>query len=560
MKRLLTVLISALVLLTGVVTAPPASAATAQWRSFWVDTLNPGIFNAQQVKQVVADAKAANANVLIVQVVRRFECFCNKSDFPRATDSGLAAAPYDPLAEVIKQGHAAGLEVHAWVNVNRIWSSSEAPEAANHVFNTHGPSATGANRWLNKRADGGEFDGSASFLDLANPAAQDGIASLIGSIVENYDVDGINLDYIRYPDSAGTSGNQWGYSDTSLRRYRAATGNTSRPAPTDAAFGAFRRDQVTATVTKIKRAVDRMAPSTVLSVNGIAYGYGPGPGRSWESTDPYASVFQDWRKWAREGLVDAVTLMNYKNEANSSHAAMFKSWNEFLAQVQGETGRVMVSGPALYMNTPANSVRQASAVTALGLGWSGYSYATASTAANGASQTVRTAERKKVVDALAAGPFREWAAVPLMAWKPDAARDLYVIPGHHLVNGREWRTDCEAYSQTRRCTTEIKATTVTFDGTNYVKRYEWVFNNLTYLPLMTRAKWGTNPLANHGEFTSSGRPWRTECDTAATGRGGCRSYVMTYGMVHSEQNADGTWRYYRDDAWVFNNMVRFLDV
>lgn len=561
MKKVLTVLVSVLVLVTGIITAPPAVAATAQWRSFWVDTLNPGLFNAQQVKQVVADAKAANANVLIVQVVRRYECFCNKSDFPRATDSGLASG-FDPLAEAIKQGHAAGLEVHAWVNVGTMWSSSTAPASPNHVFNTNGPSATGANRWMNKRNDGVErVGGSAAYLDLGNPGAQDYVASRVASIVENYNVDGINLDYIRYPDYSGGAGNPWGYSDTSLQRFRAAAGQSASYVPpvNNAAFANFRRDQVTATVTKIKRAVDRVAPSTVLSVNGISYGYGPSSTRTWESTDPYAAVFQDWRKWARDGLVDVVTLMNYKNEANPSHAAMFKSWNQFLVELQRDTGRLMVSGPALYLNTPANSLKQANAVTALGLGWSGYSYATASAAADGASASVRAAERKKVISALASGPFKDWAAVPLMKWKPDAARDLYVIPGYHQVNGREWRTDCEPYSQTRRCRTDIKATVVSFEGGRYVKKYDWAFNNLTYLPLMTRAQWGANPLAHNGNFTSSGRPWRTECDTAATGRGGCRSYVMTYGTVHSQQNADGTWRYYRADAWMFNNMVRFLD-
>ncbi|GAB3818280.1 glycoside hydrolase family 10 protein [Tessaracoccus terricola] len=560
MKKVLTVLVSVLVLVTGIITAPPASAATAQWRSFWVDTLNPGLFNAQQVKQVVADAKAANANVLIVQVVRRYECFCNRSDFPRATDTGLAAG-FDPLAEAIKQGHAAGLEVHAWVNVGTMWSASAAPASPNHVFNTNGPSATGANRWMNKRNDGVErVGGSAAYLDLGNPGAQDYVASRVASIVENYNVDGINLDYIRYPDHSTGGVNQWGYSETSLQRFRAASGTTGTPAANNAAFSNFRRDQVTATVTKIKRAIDGVAPSTVLSVNGISYGHGPSNTRSWESTDPYAAVFQDWRKWARQGLVDVVVLMNYKREANATQADQFRSWNEFLARVQRDTGRLMVSGPALYLNSVADSIKQANAITALGIGWSGYSYANPSAAGYASnSSSVKAAERRTLTNGLVAGPFKEWAAVPLMAWKPDAARDLYVIPGHHQVNGREWRTDCERYSQTRRCRTDIKATTVTFEGGRYVKKFDWVFNNLTYLPLMTRAQWGTNPLANKGEFTSSGRPWRTECDTPATGRGGCRSYVRTYGMVHSAQNADGTWRYYRADAWVFNNMVRFLD-
>lgn len=106
---------------------------------------------------------------------------------------------------------------------------------------------------------------------------------------------------------------------------------------------------------------------------------------------------------------------------------------------------------------------------------------------------------------------------------------VYQTNGQHLKNGRYWRTACESYSQTARCTTY----------TRYSAANPWVFNNLTYLPAMTRAQWGTNPLARTGTWTSGGRSWRTECDTPVTGRNGCRSYIWTNG------------------SWVFNSMVQF---
>src|SRR5690606_22685963 len=113
--------------------------------------------------------------------------------------------------------------------------------------------------------------------------------------------------------------------------------------------------------------------------------------------------------------------------------------------------------------------------------------------------------------------------------------------GFHNVNDRRWYTEWEPYSQTIRCTTDIWATTVTEVGGRFVSSSEWVFNNLTYLPQMTRAQWGTNPLANTGQWTAAdGRRWRTECDTVQTGRGGCRSFVMA-DFVASSQASDGTW-------------------
>ncbi|MFD0867371.1 transglycosylase family protein, partial [Tessaracoccus lubricantis] len=45
--------------------------------------------------------------------------------------------------------------------------------------------------------------------------------------------------------------------------------------------------------------------------------------------------------------------------------------------------------------------------------------------------------------------------------------------------------------------------------------------------------------------------WRTECDTAATGRNGCRSYALT-----SVTAQDGG-AFVTEDQWLFNNIVQF---
>lgn len=108
-----------------------------------------------------------------------------------------------------------------------------------------------------------------------------------------------------------------------------------------------------------------------------------------------------------------------------------------------------------------------------------------------------------------------------------------------------------------RCFTDIWGTQVSYVGGRYVATNGWVHNNLTYLPYLTRAQWGSNPLANAGGFTSAGRQWRTECDTATTGADACRSYILTSNKVQAAQNADGSWRYFLADVWEFNNMVLF---
>lgn len=135
--------------------------------------------------------------------------------------------------------------------------------------------------------------------------------------------------------------------------------------------------------------------------------------------------------------------------------------------------------------------------------------------------------------------------------------DVYVTPGFHNVNGRTWYTTCEPYSQTWRCRTELWATSVVRSGGTFVSRTGWAFNNLTYLPMLTRQQWAGNPLGATGEWVSAdGRAWRTECDTAATGRGGCRSYIKT-DLISAVRGAGGALSYRQTNDWVFNNIVRF---
>lgn len=135
--------------------------------------------------------------------------------------------------------------------------------------------------------------------------------------------------------------------------------------------------------------------------------------------------------------------------------------------------------------------------------------------------------------------------------------DVYTTPGEHHVNGRDWRTTCEKYSSTQRCRTEIRATQIALEDGRYLQRTGWVFNNLTYLP-SPRTLWRDNPLGGHAQngydkqWSSEGRTWRTECDTATSGRNGCRAYIRA--TVIEVDPAGG---HRSVTKWVFNNIVRF---
>ncbi len=144
-------------------------------------------------------------------------------------------------------------------------------------------------------------------------------------------------------------------------------------------------------------------------------------------------------------------------------------------------------------------------------------------------------------------------ATPTGATPPTV--DVYTTPGTHHVNGRDWKTTCEKYSQTTRCRTEIIATEVKLVNGKYTHVKGWTFNNLTYLPA-PRTLWTDNPLATPGNHTVNGRQWKTECDNATTGRNGCRSYILATKIKATPKGA-GTYTYTQNNEWVFNNIVMF---
>ena len=443
--------------------APPAhaqasgtddgAAAEPQMRAYWADAFNIGIYSPDEVDELVDELVDANLNTLFVQVGRRFDCFCNASDYPR-THAGIDPEPYDPLAAVIEAAHEAGIEVHAWINATTLWNQADPPPQPDHAFNLHGPDAEGRDRWLNRQYDGDEIIGVNAFIDPGHPDAVDYQAEAIASVVANYDVDGVNLDYIRYPDfNDDLFVSDWGYNETSLERFRRATGRDDVPPPDDPEWSQWRRDQVTNMVQRIKLAVAEVDPSVTLSVDAVTYAFGPQTYGSWEQTRPYAETLQDWRGWMEDGIIDLLVPMNYKRNWMQDQAQMFSEWTEFIADNQYD--RLALNGPALYLNDIDDSIAQAretfepSAAGNTIAGWSGYSYANATQTATGSPDPeVKRAERAALAEALTVDSpdgqdpiFAEPADTPEMPWKASEAHVAGQITPRSGRHGAETARD-----------------------------------------------------------------------------------------------------------------------
>lgn len=356
---------AALSLAAALLLAPDARAQSAQYRGFWVDTFNTGLSNHEHVVAVVNQARAANANAIFAQVRRRGDSWYLDSREgiaeilppPPSPPPPPAAMPiepgFDPLRDLIAEAHAAGLEVHAFVIVNAIWNRHPTllplPAHAQHPFNLHGwDTATGAIRtgrdnWLTRSLlpDGtpgaaltfqGHRIGAEFWMDPGHPDYAAYTVDVFTHLVRQYDIDGLHLDRIRYPElgvagQTPATGTNIGYNATSVERFvqRQGLPPGTVPAQNDPAWNQWRRDQVTNLVRRVY--LESIAIKPQLKVSGAFIVFGGFS--SWPAAEAFWRVYQDWDAWTREGIVDVAIPMNYKREHVAAQITQYNQWNEW---------------------------------------------------------------------------------------------------------------------------------------------------------------------------------------------------------------------------------------
>ena len=339
--------------------ATPVAPVHGQIRAIWVDGFHPGFRTPQEADQLVADAVAAHLNLLMVQVRRRGDSFYAKSLEPPAEDDSYRPE-FDALGYLLDKAHAAGLQVHAWVNVTPIWRGGpDPPKDPRHIFNIHGLTAQGADNWLTQTRDGEKKFSVGYFLDPGHPAAAKHIAEVILNIVRSYPVDGIHLDYVRYPETNSateSSGSPAGYNPTSVARFHQRYGGEGLPAPNNPKWSAWRREQVTNLVRRIYLGIQEIRPNVLLSAALIPWGDGPQRRADWPHAQPYWRVFQDWEGWLDAGLLDLAAPMNYDKQDSKRTRVFFDHWVEYEKNIKRD--RQLAVGLGAYMNTVEDTKKQ----------------------------------------------------------------------------------------------------------------------------------------------------------------------------------------------------------
>ena len=219
---------------------------------------------------------------------------------------------WDPLAAAVKLAHERGMELHAWV-----WTFAIGNQRHNTILNQPpnylGPVLAAHPDWANYDNQGNIIPPGQTkpFLDPANPEVRRYLLKLLDEIVTRYKVDGLQLDYIRYPFQDPSRGAIYGYGGAARQQFQQLTGvDPLNISPRDSnlwqKWTEFRTNQINSFVAEASQMLRQRRSNLILSA--AVFGY--------PEAERIQMLQQNWEVWARRGDVDLIVPMAYAQDTN----------------------------------------------------------------------------------------------------------------------------------------------------------------------------------------------------------------------------------------------------
>ncbi len=325
-------------------------------RALWV--VRDALTSRDRIDRLVDFSVRGRFHMLLAQVRGRGDAYYRSSIEPAAPDLVEPMSQFDPLAYLLERAHAAGLSVHAWVNVFYVWSNPDADPPADHVVRRYP-------EWLiadpeGFRADKREVNAwnangvEGYFLSPDNPAVREHTVRIIEDIVSRYPVDGIHLDYIRYPAPGFGFGVEmrkdfalnWGVDPIAFGRswqgLNDLTGDKEL-AILDSLIIEKRIQAVDSLVVAVREAASGVPISAAVI---------PDPDRA------RIDKGQDWVRWVQRGYVDFVIPMAYTYLPSELRRRM-QIVRNLIGQDKFLVGLPLYDGRESRLGTSVSSLREA---------------------------------------------------------------------------------------------------------------------------------------------------------------------------------------------------------
>ena len=382
-------------------TATPVATPMTEFRGLWVSRFDWTQFgqpaNPAKIDEIVQNAALAGFNVIFFQVRGVADAYYTPGPEPwaaRMTGTTLGQPPnpmWDPLAYLIAAAHTANIQVHAYLNVYPVWDNCTTPPPVvsplplYHLLNQQHGTNNGFQWDTNNQVH-------CSGYIRATPAdiyTDNHLISVATYLVDNYDIDGLHLDNIRY------GGVNTSCDPVSEARF----GNDCFTA----GYANWQRTQVNGTVARFYNEVvlthqDIWLSAAVWPVHIDEWG--------WGASEGYHDYYQDSKAWLAAATIDSISPMIYPGTYNCPDDSFWtlSRWETLAQDYQADnSGRYVIPGIGTgYCSFSEIENRIAAARNAGTIGHALFSYGALLT--NG------------YFDDLANGPYAVPAVVPTIPW------------------------------------------------------------------------------------------------------------------------------------------------
>lgn len=288
-------------------------APVVEGRALWI---RPKQTNVEDVQKVVKQIYELGFNIICVETL-----FDNTLTIPVPEGSIFSHNPifhgFDVLKAYVEECHKYGIELHVWMPVYRV--AHEGSKNPTLGLNVKKP------EWLNiSNTNINYVDneyGKGYFLNPALPEVHDYLISVYTYILENYSIDGFQLDYIRYPDMLKDI--DYGYDDYTRglfkEQYDVDPINLTTSNSLWKNWIDFRAKFVTDLVLDVKALVAEKRPDIYLACD-VAPSF----------DESLERMKQDTTKWIKDAYIDIVYPMAYGT------VDRVKTWSDTTIKLAGD--------------------------------------------------------------------------------------------------------------------------------------------------------------------------------------------------------------------------------